>query len=127
MSLDEQRFAVVVGTFDGVHLGHRRVIETALGTGLINACYGAPLSTVALQWYTNVKFASSKPIAYGIGALVVSKKAWDTMSPADQTAIRKHTKILGEKLLTTGNPEYSQDMALLEKAGIRPLEPDTSR
>jgi biotin synthase len=29
----------------------------------------------------------------------------------------------GEKLLTTGNPEYGQDMALLEKAGIRPLEP----
>jgi riboflavin kinase/FMN adenylyltransferase len=28
------RFAVAVGTFDGVHLGHRRVIETALGTGL---------------------------------------------------------------------------------------------
>jgi biotin synthase len=29
----------------------------------------------------------------------------------------------GEKLLTTGNPEYGEDMALLEKAGIRPLEP----
>ena len=28
------RFAVAVGTFDGVHLGHRRVIETALATGL---------------------------------------------------------------------------------------------
>jgi biotin synthase len=33
----------------------------------------------------------------------------------------------GDKLLTTGNPEYAQDMALLEKAGIRPLEPDMSR
>ncbi|WP_224371000.1 biotin synthase BioB [Hyalangium versicolor] len=33
----------------------------------------------------------------------------------------------GEKLLTTGNPEYTQDMALLEKAGIKPLEPDVSR
>ena len=28
------RFAVAIGTFDGVHLGHRRVIETALGMGL---------------------------------------------------------------------------------------------
>ena len=26
--------AVAIGTFDGVHLGHRRVIETALATGL---------------------------------------------------------------------------------------------
>jgi len=29
----------------------------------------------------------------------------------------------GEKLLTTSNPEYREDMALLEKAGVRPLEP----
>lgn len=27
-------FAVAIGTFDGVHLGHRRVIEAALATGL---------------------------------------------------------------------------------------------
>jgi biotin synthase len=33
----------------------------------------------------------------------------------------------GEKLLTTGNPEYEQDMALFEKAGIRPLEPHAHR
>ena len=29
----------------------------------------------------------------------------------------------GEKLLTTGNPAYAQDMALFEAAGIEPLEP----
>jgi riboflavin kinase/FMN adenylyltransferase len=28
------QFAVAIGTFDGVHLGHRRVIETAAATGL---------------------------------------------------------------------------------------------
>ena len=32
----------------------------------------------------------------------------------------------GEKLLTTGNPEYTQDMALLEKAGVKPLEPNAA-
>jgi biotin synthase len=29
----------------------------------------------------------------------------------------------GEKLLTTGNPEYQADMALLEQAGVRALVP----
>ncbi|HMC33857.1 MAG TPA: biotin synthase, partial [Myxococcales bacterium] len=29
----------------------------------------------------------------------------------------------GEKLLTTGNPEYAQDMAFFQAAGIEPLEP----
>jgi biotin synthase len=30
----------------------------------------------------------------------------------------------GEKLLTTGNPEYETDMAMLERAGFRALEPN---
>ena len=34
MNVSERGFAVALGTFDGVHLGHRRVIETALQTGL---------------------------------------------------------------------------------------------
>jgi biotin synthase len=29
----------------------------------------------------------------------------------------------GEKLLTTDNPSYQNDMALLERAGIKPLAP----
>ncbi|MBI3181880.1 MAG: biotin synthase BioB [Myxococcales bacterium] len=33
----------------------------------------------------------------------------------------------GERLLTTGNPSYQADMALLEKAGLRPLEPEGLR
>jgi biotin synthase len=33
----------------------------------------------------------------------------------------------GEKLLTTGNPEYAEDMALLASAGMAPLEPNAGR
>jgi biotin synthase len=33
----------------------------------------------------------------------------------------------GEKLLTTGNPEYQADMALFERAGIKPLQPNANR
>jgi biotin synthase len=33
----------------------------------------------------------------------------------------------GEKLLTTGNPEYEEDMALLARAGIEPLRPEERR
>jgi len=30
----------------------------------------------------------------------------------------------GEKLLTTGNPEYAQDLSLIDRAGLVPLEPE---
>jgi riboflavin kinase / FMN adenylyltransferase len=35
--LEPARRAVAIGTFDGVHVGHRRVIEAALGAGLAAA------------------------------------------------------------------------------------------
>ena len=33
----------------------------------------------------------------------------------------------GEKLLTTGNPSFENDLAMLAKAGLEPLEPDAAR
>lgn len=33
----------------------------------------------------------------------------------------------GEKLLTTGNPEYEADMKLLDSVGIKPLDPKVDR
>jgi len=33
----------------------------------------------------------------------------------------------GEKLLTTGNPEFAVDLALLDRAGLAPLEPEAGR
>lgn len=33
----------------------------------------------------------------------------------------------GDKLLTTGNPDYEQDMALFERAGVAPLEPNVDK
>ena len=33
----------------------------------------------------------------------------------------------GDKLLTTGNPEYEQDMSLFERAGLKPLQPNVDK
>ncbi len=33
----------------------------------------------------------------------------------------------GDKLLTTGNPDFAQDMALFEKAGLVPLQPNVDK
>ena len=93
-------------------------VKTALGTGLIDAAYGAPLSTVALQWYTSIKYATSRPIAYAIGALVLSEKAWEKVSPEDQKVIRKHMDILGKKLIATVRKDNERAKKALAASGI---------
>jgi riboflavin kinase / FMN adenylyltransferase len=47
VNVSETGFAVALGTFDGVHLGHRRVIETALQTRL-------PVGVVTFQPHPRV-------------------------------------------------------------------------
>ena len=56
---------------NGVPLGVPEV-DAGLTSGRITACYGSPIAAVALQWYTKVKFMTSMPMAYSIGATIVN-------------------------------------------------------
>ena len=57
-------------------------VFTSLQTGLINGAYTSPLAAVALQWNTRVKYMTNVPLADASGAVVVSKKKFDSL-PAD--------------------------------------------
>jgi biotin synthase len=57
---------------------------------------------------------------------------------AGRTALTREAQLLcmmagansvffGDKLLTTGNPEYEQDMSLFERAGLKPLQPNVDK
>ncbi|HEX2687211.1 MAG TPA: TRAP transporter substrate-binding protein DctP, partial [Kofleriaceae bacterium] len=67
---------------NGVPLGVPEV-DGNLTSGKINACYGSPLAAVALQWYTKVKYMTSMPMSFAIGATVLSKKSYDKLSAED--------------------------------------------
>lgn len=75
----------------GVPLGVPEV-EPNLTTGRINACYGSPLAAVALQWNTKVKYMTSLPMSYAIGATVIKKDAYDKVSADDAKLVTKITK-----------------------------------
>jgi TRAP-type C4-dicarboxylate transport system substrate-binding protein len=77
----------------GVPLGVPDVLPS-LQTGLINACYGPPLATLALQWITKVKYMTSVPLSMGVGATVVTKAEFDKLSPELQKVLRDESKAL---------------------------------
>ena len=72
----------------GVPLGVPEV-EPNLTTGRINTAYGSPLTAVALQWSSKVKYMSSLPINYAIGGTVINVTALEKVSAADQALIAK--------------------------------------
>lgn len=62
-------------------------VDGALTSGRIDACLNSPLGAIALQWYTKVKFMSSTPLVFAIGATVMSLDAVNKVSIEDRKII----------------------------------------
>jgi TRAP-type C4-dicarboxylate transport system substrate-binding protein len=106
---------------NGVPLGVPDVLPS-LQTGLINACYGSPLSTLALQWYTKVKYMTSMHITQAIGATVMVKKEFEKL-PADlQKILLADSKDLEVKLLKQIREDNAKALQSLKQAGITVVE-----
>jgi TRAP-type C4-dicarboxylate transport system substrate-binding protein len=82
----------------GVPLGVPEVLP-ALATGNVDAFFGSPLSTVALQWASHAKYVTSAVVGMATGATVVSKKAWGEITPADQQIIIDEGKKMEAELM----------------------------
>ena len=106
---------------NGVPLGVPDVLPS-LQTGLINACYGSPLSTLALQWYTKVKYMTSLQISQAIGATILNKKDFDKLSPDLQKELLSDSKDLEKKVLKTIRADNDKSLASLKNAGIQVVE-----
>ena len=81
----------------GVPLGVPEV-DAGLTSGKINAAYGSPVAAVALQWYSKVKYMTSMPMSFAIGATVVSNDALKKLSAADQKLLEDIGKANAKKL-----------------------------
>jgi len=82
---------------NGVPLGVPEV-DSSLTSGRITAAYASPVAAVALQWYTKVKFMTSMPMSFAIGATVVSAAAVKKLSPADLKIVEEVTRSHSKKL-----------------------------
>ncbi len=82
---------------NGVPLGVPEV-DAALTSGKINACYGSPVAAVALQWYSKVKYMTSMPMSFAIGATVVSLDSLKKISAEDQKTVEDVSKTWSKKL-----------------------------
>jgi TRAP-type C4-dicarboxylate transport system substrate-binding protein len=84
-------------SLNGVPLGVPEV-DAGLTSGKINACYGSPVAAVALQWYSKVKYMTSMPMSFAIGATVVSLDAVKKLSAEDQKLVEEIGKANAKKL-----------------------------
>ena len=106
---------------NGVPLGVPDV-KAALQTGRIDAAYGSPLSTVALQWNSNVKYVTSMSLTYAIGASVIRKDVADKTSAEDKAAMKKLMRKTGKTIRRTVRKDNRKAKRAMKRAGVQTVE-----
>lgn len=105
-------------SLNGVPLGVPEV-DSSLTSGRITACYGSPVAAVALQWYTKVKFMTSMPMSYGIGATVVSLETVKKISAEDQAKVQSIGKAGSKKLRKVIRKANDDAKATMIRKGVQ--------
>lgn len=109
----------------GVPLGFPEV-DASLTSGRINACYGSPVAAVALRWYTKVKFATSMPLNFGIGATVYSASALNKISADDRKTIAAAERAAGKKLRKAIRKANGEALNTMTRKGVAIVMTPTS-
>jgi TRAP-type C4-dicarboxylate transport system substrate-binding protein len=102
---------------NGVPLGVPEV-DAGLTSGRITACYGSPVAAVALQWYTKIKFMTTMPMSYGIGATVVRIETIKKISAEDQKTVQEIGKAGSKKLRKVLRKANEDAKATMTRKGV---------
>jgi len=94
-------------------------VLTSLQTNLIDGVYVSPLACVALQWHTKVKFMLDFPLADSNGAVLLSKKQFLKLSPADQAMLRRLSRKYFGELTRLSREDNQKSLNLIREAGIK--------
>lgn len=97
-------------------------VRQGLQTGTIDTVVGTPLTLIAMQWHSYVKYRVKYRFAIGLGATVISKKSYDSLPPNLQkiltTSAAKYHKLLN-KIVRRDN---RRALKTLKKRGIKGLK-----
>jgi TRAP-type C4-dicarboxylate transport system substrate-binding protein len=102
---------------NGVPLGVPEV-DAALTSGKIDACYGSPVAAVALQWYSKVKYMTSMPMSFAMGANVISLKAYKKMSPEDAKLVEDISRANAKKLRRVIRKDNEDAKGTMSRKGV---------
>jgi TRAP-type transport system periplasmic protein len=115
------------------NLGYTPVpLETAdvlpsLQTGMINVIPATPYFALASQVYGTATHMLDINWAPIVGAIVVTKGAWDAMSPAAQQALRAAGDKAGQQMRAKARQEVDEAVAAMKKRGLTVNTPNAEQ
>ena len=102
-------------------------ILPAIQTGMINVVPSTPYFALATQIYNTAPNMLEINWAPIVGALVVTRKAWDDMSPAVQQAVRAASDKAGAQIRTKAREEVQEAVEAMKKRGLTVNKPNAEQ
>ncbi len=102
-------------------------ILPAIQTGMINAVPSTPYFALATQIYTTANNMLDLNWAPVVGALIITKKSWDELSPEGQAAVREAGARAGVQLRTRARQEVDEAVEAMKKRGLTVNKPNAEQ
>ncbi len=102
-------------------------VFTSLQTGLIDGVYGSPLAVLATQWFTRVKYMHNVPLSNASGALLISKRYFDSLPKDLQEILLRNGRKYMRKLVELTREENKKAIETLKKNGIIITNPPSEK
>jgi TRAP-type C4-dicarboxylate transport system substrate-binding protein len=94
-------------------------ILPGLQTGMINMVPSTPFWALTLQFYPHASYMLELDWAPMVGAIIVTRKAWDAMSSAGRQALTQAGAEAGIELRALSRREHQESVAAMEKRGLK--------
>lgn len=103
---------------------HPVVLEVAdilpgLQTGMIAALPSSPFWALTLQFYAQADHMLDMNWAPLVGAVVITRKSWDSLSPAGQKALREAGEAAGVQLRAISRRENEEAVLAMKRRGLK--------
>jgi TRAP-type C4-dicarboxylate transport system substrate-binding protein len=95
----------------------------SLQTGMIDAFTSTPLLGLSLGWYTAAPHMTDQPWGMLIGALVITKAAWDKFPPELQQKLMKASREEGEAMKPVARRQEAEAILAMQKKGLNIVKP----
>jgi TRAP-type C4-dicarboxylate transport system substrate-binding protein len=102
-------------------------ILPAIQTGMINAVPSTPYFALATQIYNTAPNMLDLNWAPIVGALVITKKAWDDMTPEIQSVVREAGSKAGAQIRTKARQEVDEAVEAMKKRGLNVNKPNAEQ
>ncbi|AXS78932.1 TRAP transporter substrate-binding protein DctP [Dechloromonas sp. HYN0024] len=99
-------------------------ILPAIQTGMINAVPSTPYFALATQVYTTAGNMLDLNWAPVVGALIITKKAWDELTPEGQASVREAGSKAGVQLRAKARQEVDEAVEAMKKRGLTVNRPN---